>query len=120
VRGVAISPSTLWITTHAGVFYSQDSGANWIHVLVGTPPQNLTSLRYDAEARRLLGLTRSGEIYSTNDGQVWSRAADAGFQIRSISVAGGRLLGITPFRGIVAQPQSDAGSIRATAGGSLQ
>jgi hypothetical protein len=80
----------------------------------------LTSLRYDAEARRLLGLTRSGEIYSTNDGQVWSRAADAGFQIRSISVAGGRLLGITPFRGIVAQPQSDAGSIRATAGGSLQ
>ncbi|MBZ5568543.1 MAG: transcriptional regulator [Acidobacteriia bacterium] len=120
VRGVAISPASLWIATHAGVFYSQDNGANWVHVLVGTPPQNLMSVRFDADAQRLLGLTPSGEIYSTHDGRVWRRAADAGLHIRSISIAGGRLLGITPFRGIVAQPESEAPSLRATAGGSLQ
>ncbi|MBZ5629089.1 MAG: transcriptional regulator [Acidobacteriia bacterium] len=120
VHGVAISPSTLWIATHAGVFYSQDNGASWVHVLVGTPPRNLMSVRYDADAQRILGLTRSGEIYSTHDGQVWNRAADAGLHIRSISVAGGRLLGITPFRGIVAQPESEARSLRTAAGGSSQ
>jgi photosystem II stability/assembly factor-like uncharacterized protein len=115
VHAVAISPSMLWIATHAGVFESKDTGATWEHVLVGTPPQNLMSIRYDATGQRVLGLTRSGEIYSTHDGQIWSHTAHTGIYLRSIGLAGGRLLGITPFRGIVAQPEPDVRALRATA-----
>ncbi len=113
VFGVALSPSAIWISTRAGVFFSNDNGGNWQHVLAGAPPQNLTSIRYDRATGHLLGLTRSGEIYSTSDGQTWSRTAAAGVAIREISVAGRRLLGITPFRGIVAQPEDQAQALRA-------
>jgi photosystem II stability/assembly factor-like uncharacterized protein len=118
VQGVALSPFAIWISSRAGVFYSKDNGATWEHILVGVPPQNLMSVRYDGAARRLLGLTRSGDVYSTSDGQTWNRTAVAGVHIRSLSVAGGRLLGITPFRGIVAQPESQAQALRAASAGS--
>ena len=94
-------------------------GVNWLgDAVMTTPAQNLMSVRYDGAARRLLGLTRSGDVYSTNDGQTWNRTAVAGVHIRSLSVAGGRLLGITPFRGIVAQPESQAQALRAASAGS--
>lgn len=117
VQGVALSPFAIWISSRAGVFYSKDNGVTWEHILVGVPPQNLMSVRYDGAARRLLGLTRSGDVYSTSDGQTWNRTAVAGVHIRSLSVAGGRLLGITPFRGIVAQPESQVQALRAATAG---
>ncbi|HET7185969.1 MAG TPA: transcriptional regulator [Terriglobales bacterium] len=115
VSSVAMSPSAMWVSAYAGVFFSKDDGANWEHVLVGTPPQNLTSVRYDAVSQRLLGVTHSGEVYSTVDNNHWNRIADAGIHMRSVNFAGGRLLGITPFRGIVAPPAGQ--EVRATGGG---
>ena len=72
MQGVALSPFAIWISSRAGVFYSKDNGVTWEHVLVGVPPQNLMSVRYDGAARRLLGLTRFGDVYSTSDGQTWT------------------------------------------------
>jgi ligand-binding sensor domain-containing protein len=118
VQAVALSPSAIWLSSRSGVFFSKDDGATWEHVLVGAPPENLMSVRYDHAAQRLLGLTRSGQVYSAHEGQPWNRTADAGIQIRSISPAGGRLLGITPFRGIVAEPELQTPRAAASAGGS--
>ncbi len=117
VYSVAISPSTLWLATRNGVFRSPDHGVTWAHILVGKPPENMTEVRYDSSGERLLGLTRSGEIYQSSDGQTWRRTAESGIPIRAVTVAAGRLLGITPFRGIVALPESSATATSAAAVG---
>ncbi len=119
IYAVALSPNALWITTRVGVFSSQDDGATWEHVLVGDPARNLTAVHYDRASRHLLAVTGNGEIYASADGRKWTRAADPGLPLRSVSYSGGRLLGITPFSGIVAQPEAEAQSLRVgTAGGS--
>jgi photosystem II stability/assembly factor-like uncharacterized protein len=104
VFSIAITPDTLWITTRQGAFYTHDRGATWGHIIVGLPARNLISLRYDSAGQRLLGVATSGEIFATRDGHTWDRIADPGWAVRAISVAAGRLLGITAFSGIVAQP----------------
>ena len=105
VYSVVLSPSAMWIATRSGVFRSQDNGAAWEHVFVGSPAQNLTAIHYDSVAQRLFGVTATGEIYSASEGASWSRKSTPGYSIRSLSASGGRLLGITPFSGIVAQPE---------------
>jgi photosystem II stability/assembly factor-like uncharacterized protein len=117
VSDVVLSPSSMWIATRSGVFSSQDNGATWEHVFVGAPAQNLTAIQYDAASQRLFGVATTGEIYSTSDSRSWSRTSAPGYRLRSVSVAGGRLLGITPFSGIVAQPESEAQGQRVTASG---
>ncbi|MGZ4822250.1 MAG: WD40/YVTN/BNR-like repeat-containing protein, partial [Terriglobales bacterium] len=117
VYSVVLSPSAMWIATRSGVFRSRDNGANWEHVFVGTPAQNLTAVQYDSAAQRLFGVASTGEIYSASEGASWSRTSTPGYLIRSLSVAGGRLLGITPFSGIVAQPESETQGLRVTASG---
>ena len=115
VQSVALTPSAIWLSSRSGVFYSEDDGANWEHVLVGAPPQNLMSVGYESASHRFLGLTQGGDVYMSSDGQTWNRTAITEFHIRSLSLAGGRLLGITPFRGIVGQPESQA--LLTTSGG---
>ncbi len=107
VYGVALTPSALWIATRQGAFRSSDNGVTWEHVVPGIPARNLLFLRYDAPRQRLLGVTGPGEIFWTHDGgQSWSHSDNPGWEIRRVSVAGERLLGITAFSGIVAQPES--------------
>jgi hypothetical protein len=85
------------------------------------PAKNLYCIRYDAARQRLLGVAISGEIFSTADGgRSWTRADDAGWDVRRVSVAGERLLGITPFSGIVGQPVSAQSSRAAVSAGSSQ
>ena len=118
VQGVALSPSAIWISSRAGVFYSKDNGVTWEHVLVGAPPQNLMSVRYD---RAAAALARADAAPATSTPPAMARPGAApplpASHIRSLSVAGGRLLGITPFRGIVAQPESQAQLQAASADG---
>ncbi len=107
VYGVALTPSALWIATRQGAFRSSDKGITWEHVVAEIPAKNLFFLRYDASPQRLLGVTGSGEIVWTHDGgQSWVHGEDPGWDIRRVSVAGERLLGITAFSGIVAQPEA--------------
>jgi photosystem II stability/assembly factor-like uncharacterized protein len=120
VSHVVLSPTAMWITTNSGVFASEDNGASWEHVFVGTPAQNLTVIQYDAAVQRMFGVATTGEIYSTSDGRSWSRTSAPGYVIRSMIVARGRLLGITPFSGIVAQPEAEAQAMRAAASGGAQ
>lgn len=121
VKGVALAPGTLWVATGEGAFFSTDSGSTWQHVVAGIPAQNLTSVRYDSVAQRLLGTTPSGKIFASRDaGQSWTLEAAPGWRVRALSLAGGRLLGITAFNGIVAPPQPDSSRAVASSGGSSQ
>jgi photosystem II stability/assembly factor-like uncharacterized protein len=114
-------PSGLWITTRQGAFHSRDHGASWEHVVAGNPAKNLYCIRYDAGRQRLLGVARTGEIYSASDGgRTWTQAADPGWQVRRVTVAGERLLGITAFSGIVGQRESAQSSRAAISSGSSQ
>jgi len=116
--GVALEPSRIWISSHEGAFFSADSGQTWEHVLVGmpAPAMQIVSVAYDPANNRTLGVASNGAIYSTADGRNWTRAADPGRALRSVTFAGNRIYGITQFSGIVAA--ADAASIeRAVAPG---
>lgn len=107
---VALEPTRVWITTHEGGFYSADGGQSWTHILVGSPAiQPATAIAYDAVGGRVLAVTPEGEVFSTSDGaQTWTRVGQPARGLRTISAAGGRLLGITHFGGIIAIPGTQA------------
>jgi photosystem II stability/assembly factor-like uncharacterized protein len=109
IFGVTLAPNRLWIMTREGAFYSPDSGQTWSHIIVGIPGMQAVSIHYDAAAERTLAVASNGEVFaSRDDGATWTRAADAGWPLRSVRIAGNRLLGITPFSGIVASPVASA------------
>jgi hypothetical protein len=80
------------------------------------PAMQIISIAYDAANGRALGVTSNGEIYSTADAKSWTRTAEPGRPLRSVTIAGNRIYGITQFSGIVAAPNA-ASAERATAGG---
>jgi hypothetical protein len=74
-------------------------------VLGGLPARNIGNVSYDPESQRLLAVATNGELFaSSDDGQSWQRR-DAGFAVRSLAFARGRLLAATEFDGIIAQPE---------------
>ena len=105
ISDVAMDPErSIWVATREGAFRSRDNGETWDHV-GGLPVNNLTSVTYDAQGRRLL-ITSSDttQIFQTRDfGMNWRRE-DSGWELRSVLAVRGRLLGVTAFDGIVLQP----------------
>jgi photosystem II stability/assembly factor-like uncharacterized protein len=102
LSGAALEPDRIWITTREGAFFSTDAGETWEHVIVGMPAMQVVSIAYDAANSRALGVASNGEIYSSANGKEWTRAGEPGRALRSVSVAGNRIYGITQFSGIVA------------------
>ena len=102
LHSVALGPDRVWICSREGAFFSTDNGQTWTHVLVGMPAMQIVSVAFDAANNRTLGVASNGEIYSTADGKDWRRAAEPGRALRSVTVAGNRIYGITQFSGIVA------------------
>jgi photosystem II stability/assembly factor-like uncharacterized protein len=117
--GVSLEPERVWITSREGAFFSNDAGQTWEHVLVGSPAMQVVSVAYDAANHRTLGVASNGEIYSTTTGKAWSRTAEPGRALRSLSIAGNRIYGITQFSGIVAAEDA-AITERAAAGSGAQ
>lgn len=108
LRGVAVEPNRLWVSSREGAFFSTDGGQSWEHVLVGNPAMQVVSVAYDAANHRTLGVASNGEIFSTSNGTDWKRSAEPGRALRAVSVAGNRIYGITQFSGIVAAPDAAA------------
>ncbi len=105
VFSVAVAPRALWVITREGAFSSDDAGATWQHVIVGPPAQNLVHLAYDAAGRRMFGVAAgSGDVWECRDGRTWTLAAEVGRAARRATAAGARLLVVTRFNGIIAQP----------------
>jgi photosystem II stability/assembly factor-like uncharacterized protein len=104
IYGVALAPDALWIATREGAFFSRDDGRSWEHIVVGIPARNLLRVNYDPDGRRLLGAT-VGQVFESRDGGAeWTPVGGPTRLVRSLSVAGNRILAITAFDGIFAQP----------------
>ncbi len=113
ILGVAVgSDSTLWLATSQGAFCSR-AGRAWQHVIAGVPARNLIAIAYDSESHRLFGASASGEIFESADsGLTWALTAETGWPIRNLIVSHGRVLAVTLFGGLLAQPEpiTDASS----------
>lgn len=107
VQGATIAQgNVLWLATREGALRSHDGGATWEHVLEGLPARNLTSMQYDPERHRLLAVADTGELFaSTDEGESWRRK-EAGFAVRSLAFAPGRLLAATTFDGVISESEA--------------
>lgn len=111
IRGVAIaSDSQIMIAAREGAYHSADGGTTWEHVLNGLPAKDITSVSFDAAHQRLLVTSdATGVIFESSDGgRSWQRGPDSGFPLRRVSVFGRRLVGATPFDGVILQPENES------------
>jgi photosystem II stability/assembly factor-like uncharacterized protein len=119
IRSAAIaSDSQIMIASREGAFRSGDGGATWEHVVNGLPAKDITSVSFDSTRKRLLATSdATGVIFESRDGgRSWQRGPDSGFPLRRVSVIGGRLVGATPFDGVILQPENESISAAADAG----
>jgi photosystem II stability/assembly factor-like uncharacterized protein len=120
VYGLAITPdANIFVASREGIFHSADAGKTWEHVVNGVPGKDIGSVSYDSERKRLFATSIvSSVIFQSDDnGRSWQRHSDAGYTLRSVSAVKGRLLGATPFDGVVAQPENDSRSASAEGSG---
>ncbi len=117
ISSVAVVPGTLWVIARDGAFFSQDSGTHWQHVIVGPPAQNLVHVSYDQVRGQIIGVAASGDIYESPQGTRWTRRAEPGWRILRVALSGERILGLTPFNGVIAVPSQpmQAGIVPASA-----
>jgi photosystem II stability/assembly factor-like uncharacterized protein len=119
IRSAAIaSGSQIMIASREGAFRSGDGGATWEHSVNGLPGKDITSVSFDSSHKRLLATSdATGVIFESRDGgRSWQRGPDSGFPLRRVSVIGGRLVGATPFDGVILQPENESISAAAEAG----
>jgi photosystem II stability/assembly factor-like uncharacterized protein len=120
VYGLAVTPdANIFVASREGIFHSADAGKTWEHVVNGVPAKDIGSVTYDSERKRLFATSIvSSVIFQSDDnGRSWQRHSDAGYTLRSVSAVKGRLLGATPFDGVVAQPENDSRSASAEGSG---
>ena len=123
IRGVTVTPEAhIFVASREGAFESTDDGATWTHVLTGLPDKDITSIVYDGNGKRLLATSmQTGVIFeSTDSGRSWRRGPDSGYPLRRVSVVHGRLIGATPFDGVIVQPENEPQSAAAGSGGASQ
>ncbi len=107
VINAALGPnSEVWIITHIGAFRSKDAGQTWEHAMAGQPLTNISFVRYDFPNKRLLAVANSrSQIYESKDGgESWQLTANSHWSIRNVAVTHGRVLAVTDFNGVLAEP----------------
>jgi photosystem II stability/assembly factor-like uncharacterized protein len=119
---VAIGPdSALWLSSRGGAFRSEDGGNSWEHVMAGLAPNDVTSVVYDQEGKRLLATAASGCFESRDGGRSWRRTGNSPWRMRAITLAGARLFATTDFDGVVMHAEqlaeTPAQTASATGGG---
>ena len=119
IRSVTVADDgQIFVAAREGAFHSSDSGKTWEHLLAGLPDKDITSLTYDNSRKRLL---------ATSGKRAWCLRAPMvappgnvgrilAFPLRRISVVHGHYVAVTPFDGVIAQPENESQS--ANAGGS--
>jgi photosystem II stability/assembly factor-like uncharacterized protein len=116
LSNVAVDPEqTIYIATREGGYRSADGGATW-SFLEWLTANNLVSITYDPEGKRLLAASTSAtEVFESRDGgRSWDKV-DSGWFLRTVRASQGRVIAATAFDGLVLQPL--ATSPTSTAGG---
>jgi len=120
VRGLSVTPDgQILVASREGAFQSTDSGATWTKMVVGLPDKDITSVVYDGTGKRILATSsQTGVVFqSVDSGRTWQRGPDSGYPLRRVNVVRGRLVGATPFDGVIVQPENETQSAAAGSGG---
>ncbi|HEY2498095.1 MAG TPA: YCF48-related protein [Candidatus Angelobacter sp.] len=99
----------IWLAARAGLFRSTDAGDSWKKIS-SLRLANILSVQFDQENHRILVTSGSStNVFESGDnGRTWN-AITAGWRLRNLHLAHGRLIGTTPFDGVVIQPEITAG-----------
>lgn len=109
INSVAIDAlGDIWLASRAGVYRSTDAGDSWKKITT-LRLANILNIQFDVENHRMLVVSgASTNIFeSADNGRTWT-AISTGWPLRNLRLARGRLLGTTPFDGIVMQPEVTA------------
>jgi photosystem II stability/assembly factor-like uncharacterized protein len=109
INSVAIDAlGDIWLASRAGLFRSTDAGDSWKKITT-LRLSNILTVQFDAENHRMLVVSgASTNIFESGDnGRTWM-AISTGWSLRNLRLARGRLLGTTPFDGVVVQPEVTA------------
>jgi photosystem II stability/assembly factor-like uncharacterized protein len=98
----------IWLAAREGVFRSSDTGESWKRI-TGLRLANVVNLQFDESGQRILatGAASTNVFESVDRGRTWS-PINSGWPLRNVQSAHGRLLGVTPFDGVIIQPEDSA------------
>lgn len=102
IHSLAITPhEEIVIGTSQGAFRRLNAG--WSRMQFGPSGKDISFVSYDESYQRLLAVSsESGAVFESKDGgRRWRRESDAGYPLRCLAVAGGRLIAATLFDGVV-------------------
>jgi photosystem II stability/assembly factor-like uncharacterized protein len=108
VSAVAVESSgNVWLAAREGVFRSTDVGESWKRIS-SLRLGDLASIQFEEMSQRLLvtSASSSSVFESSDNGRTWTQL-NSGWPLRGVTSVRGRLLGLTPFDGIVLQPEAD-------------
>lgn len=112
VNAVAVESSgNIWLAAREGVFRSTDLGDSWKRAS-SLRLGDVASIQFEETSHRLLVTSASSNsvFESLDNGRTWTQI-NSGWPLRGVSSVRGRLLGLTPFDGVVMQPEiTTAGS----------
>ena len=111
INSVAVDNSgDIWLAARTGLFRSTDAGDSWKRVS-SLRLANIQTIQFDDDNHRVLVTSgNSTSVFESSDnGKTWS-AISAGWRLRNLRLARGRLMGTTAFDGVVIQPEITAGT----------
>src|SRR6478672_317736 len=118
INSVAVdNTGDVWIGARTGLLRSTDAGDSWKKVS-SLRLANIQTVQFDDENHRILVTSGSSTniFESADNGRTWN-AISAGWRVRNLRVAGGRLLGTTNFDGVVIQPEVTVAAENASGSG---
>lgn len=109
IQAVAIDGSSnIWLATRDGVYRSTDAGDSWKRI-ASLRLSNVANIQFDSETQRILVTgADSNSVYESSDGGRNWTLINSGWPLRNVRSAHGRLLGTTPFDGVIIQPETAA------------
>lgn len=106
VYDVVISPdSRIFIASSEGAFRSSDGGSSWERIKSGLPVQEVGSMTFDPQNKRLIAYSDGFLFESKDKGQNWHHLDDIGLGVTRISASDGRLFATTG-KGLLVAPDS--------------
>jgi photosystem II stability/assembly factor-like uncharacterized protein len=96
----------LWLATREGLFRSTDLGDSWKRI-ASLRLTDVGTIQLEETSQRILATSTGsyGVFESLDNGRTWTQI-NSGWPLRAIYSVRGRLLGLTPFDGIVMQPET--------------
>ncbi|HYL92445.1 MAG TPA: transcriptional regulator, partial [Alphaproteobacteria bacterium] len=104
----------IWLGAREGVYRSADDGESWKPVSA-LPLSDVIAIELDEANHRMfaVGASSTNIFESRDSGRTW-RPVSSGWPVRELHVAGGRIVAVTAFDGVVIQdqPERAAKSVR--------